>query len=132
MKTAQRITKKDGEVVNRDKLVKWFNRYLDKMADGEYTLAIDDTTRTSPQNAYYWVCLGIIATEIGTTPDYLHSFYKEQFLPKEEYIVLIQSKQKKSTTQQTRHEFAEYLDKVIRHAAEMGVILPDIEEYKHQ
>lgn len=131
MKQVQRIRKVAGEVQNREKLLKWFNHYLDKMVDGDYTMELRECTRTDAQNKYYWVVLGIMAQAFGTTAEDLHDHFKEEYLPSHEYFTLISQKKLRSTTEQTKDQFVEYLDKVIRFAAENGVVIPDIEEYKH-
>lgn len=131
IKAMQHIRKSDGEVVDREKLLRWFSRYLDKMPDGEQIIEFVETTRTNTQNAYYWVVLGIMAREFGTTPQELHEYCKAEFLPTQSYFTLIRHKRMRSTTAQTKDEMAEYIDKVIAFAAEQGVVIPDIEEYKH-
>lgn len=131
MKTLQRIRKIGGEVQHRDKLLKWFDRLLDKMPDGDRIIEIVECSRTDQQNKYYWVVLGIMATSFGTTAEELHEYFKATYLPSQEYFTLIGKKQLKSTTEQTKDQFTVYLERVIQFAAENGVVLPDIEEYKH-
>lgn len=132
MKQIYRIVKTDGEVVEREKLLRWFNRYLDRMPDGERVIEFVESTRTNTQNAYYWVVLNIMANEFGTTPNELHEYFKGEFLPSQEYFTLISRRRMRSTTEQTISQMAEYIDKVVRFAAENGVVIPDLEEYKHQ
>ena len=132
MKQVYRIVKTNGEVLEREKLLRWFNIYLDRMPDGERVMEFVESTRTNTQNAYYWVVLNIMASEFGTTPNELHEHFKAEFLPSQEYFTLISRRRLRSTTEQTISQMAEYIDKVVRFAAENGVVIPDLEEYKHQ
>lgn len=132
MKTIQRIHKIDGEVVEREKLLTWFNRMLDRLSDGEYILDMDSTTRTDAQNRYYWgVIIPTCANTFGITRDEMHEFFKDHFLPSQEYFVLTRQKKLSSTTAQTIDEMSSYLEKTIKFAAEQGIVIPDAEEYKH-
>lgn len=131
MKYLQHIRKVDGAVQDREKLLRWFNKYLDKMPDGEQIIEFDDVERTGAQNRYYWVILGIMAQSFGTTPNELHEYFKAEYLPQQEYFTLIRQRKLTSTTEQTKDQMTNYLERVIQFAAEQGVVIPDIEEYKH-
>lgn len=132
MRNVQYARKVDGEVEDKEKLLKWFGRFLDKMPDGEVLIEFTSTSRTDAQNKYYWVIVGIIGRTLGMQPEDVHKYFKECFLPKTEYFVAIKDKQLRSTTEQTKDQMAAYLDKIIRFAAEQGIIIPDLEEYKHK
>lgn len=131
MKTIARIRKVGGEVEDRDKLIRWINMLLDKMTDGEHLIEISPTDRTDAQNKFYWVCVRIIANTFGVSPNDLHEHFKSEWLPSQEYFVLTKRKQVRSTSEMTKDEMSEYLEKVIRLAAEQGIVIPDPEEYKH-
>ncbi len=131
MKHLQHIQKIDGEVQDREKLLRWFSRYLDKMPNGEQVIEFIETTRTDAQNKYYWVVLSIMAAELGTTPNELHEYFKSEFLPTQEYFTMIRHKRLTSTAEQSKDQMTQYLNRVIQFAAEQGVVIPDIEEYKH-
>lgn len=131
MKAIQRIRKTNGEVEDRDRLLRWFSRYLDRMPDGEQLIEFIDTSRTDAQNKYYWVILGIMAQEFGTTAEELHTYFKSVFLPSQEYFTLIRQKRMTSTTEQSKDQMSDYIERVIQFAAENGIALPDLEEYKH-
>lgn len=80
-------------------------------------IEIQRKRRTLTQNAYYWVYLTVISNETGNTPDDLHELFKSMFLP--DVIVKIKGKKathdfkrKKSTTELTKFEFGEYLDRI--------------------
>lgn len=132
MKNLCYIRKTDGQVEDKDKLLRWFERYLDKMPDGEVLIEFNPTDRTDAQNKFMWVCINIIAQTFGITPADLHEHFKSEWLPSEEYLVLVKSKKKRSTTDMTKDEMTEYLDKIIRFAAEEGIVIPDPQIYKHQ
>ena len=132
MRNVQYVRKVDGEVEDKEKLLKWFGKFLDKMPDGEVLIEFTSTSRTDAQNKYYWVVCGIIGRTLGMHPEDVHKYFKECFLPKEEYFVVIKEKQLRSTTEQTKEQMAVYLDKVIHFAAEQGIVIPDLEEYKHR
>lgn len=131
MKHLQHIRKTDGVVQDRERLLRWFSRYLDRMPNGEQLIEFIETDRTTMQNKYYWVVLGIMAQSFGTTAEELHAFFKAEYLPSQEYFTLIANRKLKSTTEQTKDQMSVYIDKIIAFAAEQGVVIPDLEEYKH-
>lgn len=132
MKLIQRVKKEGGVVQEREKLIRWFNRLLDKIQDGELVIELNPTDRTDAQNKYYWVLVHILAQSFGISDNQMHEFLKSAFLPSQDYFVLIKKKQLSSTTEQNKDEMTEYIEKVIRFGAEQGIVLPDAEEYKHQ
>lgn len=131
MKHLQHIRKTDGVVQDRERLLRWFSRYLDRMPNGEQLIEFIETDRTTMQNKYYWVVLGIMAQSFGTTAEELHAFFKAEYLPSQEYFTLIRKRRLTSTTEQTKDQMSIYIDKIIAFAAEQGVVIPDLEEYKH-
>jgi hypothetical protein len=131
MRNLTYIHKVNGEVQDREKLLRWFNRYLDTCQNGDMLIEFVSAPRTNAQNAYYWVVIGIIARNLGISTDELHEYFKEMYLPKQEYFVAIKKKQIQSTTILNVDEMAAMIDKVVRFAAENGVVIPDLEEYKH-
>lgn len=131
MRNLTYIHKVNGEVQDREKLLRWFNRYLDTCPNGDMLIEFVSAPRTNAQNAYYWVVTGIIARHLGISSDELHEYFKEMYLPKQEYFVAIKKKQIQSTTILNVDEMAAMIDKVVQFAAEHGVVIPDLEEYKH-
>ena len=131
MRNLTYIHKVNGEVQDREKLLRWFNRYLDTCPNGDMLIEFVSAPRTQAQNAYYWVVTGIIARNLGISSDELHEYFKEMYLPKQEYFVAIKKKQIQSTTILNVDEMAAMIDKIILFAAEHGVVIPDLEEYKH-
>ena len=88
----------------------------------------DNQTRSTKQNALYYMWLGVL-TEPGNTQGALHQYLAQEFLsPVAEDIqgqtVLVI----KSTTTLTVKEFAEYLSRVEEFADGLGCILPRPEE----
>lgn len=131
MRNLTYIHKVNGEVQDREKLLRWFNRYLDTCPNGDMLIEFVSAPRTNAQNAYYWVVTGIIARNLGISTDELHEYFKEMYLPKQEYFVAIKKKQIESTTILNVDQMGALIDNVVRFAAENGVIIPDLEEYKH-
>ena len=81
--------------------------------------------RSTQQNKYYWNFLTIIETETGNNAEDLHQFFKRKLLPPKWIKVLDQEiRIPKSTTELTKIEMGEYLDKI---SAMTGVELPDSE-----
>jgi hypothetical protein len=75
--------------------------------------------RSLLQNNFYWQVLNIISAHSGDTPEELHAIFKSELLPRvytkqngEEYEL------KKSTRRLTSKEMSQYLDGVLRLAAE--------------
>jgi len=131
MKTLAHIRKEGGEIQDKPKLVKWFCRLLDKLPDGDHVVEIAPTDRTDMQNRFYWVCVNIISHQFGISSEQLHEHFKSEWLPRQEYFILTKHKQIRSTSDMNKDEMTEYIDKVIRFAAEQGIVIPDPEEYKH-
>lgn len=88
--------------------------------------------RSLNQNAYYHMCLGIIAEYTGDSPDELHRLFKGMFLPRKD-IVLNKKRYSLagSTTELTKGQFAEYIMKISAEVALMGITLPSPEDYKN-
>lgn len=77
--------------------------------------------RTLSQNAYYWVCLTIIAEELGYYPEEMHDTFKSMFLVDRTGPIPIV----RSTTRLNTVEFSEYFEKIAHEAAKMDIVLPD-------
>lgn len=87
------------------------------------------TKRTLSQNNFYWFYLGVIEQETGNNADDLHEFFKHKLLPKK--LIIIHGKAdhelvvNKSTTELSKLEFTEYMDKI---SAMTGVPVPNPED----
>ena len=79
------------------------------------------TSRTIKQNKLYWLYLGFIGDELGCEPEELHSTFKAMFLIDHSKKLPIV----RSTTKLTTIEFANYIEKIIRKSAELGILLPE-------
>lgn len=81
--------------------------------------------RSQSQNAYYWVYLAVIAAETGENADGLHEFFKAKLLPPT--FLKVRDEEVRvtpSTTELSKQEFGEYLDKIV---ALTEIPLPDPE-----
>ena len=85
--------------------------------------------RSLSQNALYWAYLGIIEYETGNNSDDLHELFKRTLLPPKFITVMGKEiKIPKSTTELSKLEFGEYMDKI---SAECGVPVPDPRELEN-
>jgi hypothetical protein len=79
--------------------------------------------RSSSQNRYYHLYLEVIALETGDNADDLHEFFKQKLLPP--VFKTIRGEEIKlpaSTTDLSKNDFTEYLDRI---CALTNVPLPD-------
>lgn len=79
--------------------------------------------RSNQQNRFYWLYLEMIEAETGNTAADLHEYFKRRYL-KPKFIKVLKQEIKipSSTTDLTKAEFGEYLDRI---CAESGVQIPD-------
>lgn len=80
--------------------------------------------RNTNQNALLWALNTLIANETGHTPEEIHDFLKQKFLPP--VVVQIGEEMKEvpgSTAKLSTVDFAEYVERVQAFAAELGLIL---------
>lgn len=93
----------------------------------ELSLQKERNNRTLSQNAYYWgVIIEILGQHFGYEPDEMHEALKYKFLKIHEDTGLISVR---STTKLSTLEFGDYLDRIIRWAAEEGVVIPAAGEF---
>jgi hypothetical protein len=81
--------------------------------------------RSGQQNSFYWLYLGVIATETGDNADDLHEFFKRKLLPPQ--FITVRGEEIKipaSTTDLNKADFGEYMEKI---CALTGVPIPDPE-----
>lgn len=133
-----------GSVQNSQiKLPKKMQREIKAAFEGrtiEVTVKRKRKRRSSEQNRYYWgVVVRIIsaylidfAPEQDATPQVVHQYLKERFLP-----LVLQEKPKMvlptgevvegvySTTKLTTVQFMDYIERVLHWAAELDMIIPD-------
>jgi|FLOH01.1.fsa_nt_gi hypothetical protein len=84
----------------------------------------DKMTRSGKQNKMYWAWLGVLS-ECGHTDKELHTLMKKEHLGyKTTVIGDTEVIELRSTTDLKVGEMKEYLDKIDKFAAELGIILP--------
>ena len=106
-------------------------RYLwDKRALVEVT---DVSRRTSNQNKYLHVCLGIIATETGNSLEVVKQYYKEQICP-DLYVSFREDerlgriKVVESSARIPKEKMSESIDRLRTFASSIGIYLPSPED----
>lgn len=106
-----------------------FKKFFQTLVDGIYLVSIDKrkTIRSLPQNALYWLYLGIISNETGDNVDDLHEFFKRKFIPARtmtilKTLVVLPG----TTTTLSKAEFSEYLSKI---EVLTGIPIPDTTQY---
>lgn len=100
--------------------------YLTNLKEGEYVVDIKkkQLSRTTNQNKLYWLWLRIIGSDLGYDEEELHDSFKAMFLTdKTREIPLV-----RSTTQLSIEDFTNYLSKIQRAMADLGISLPSTEE----
>jgi hypothetical protein len=100
-----------------------FDLYCASLKPGDYDLIIKRkvSKRSDQQNKYYWgVVLEVISESTGYTPDELHDTFRAMFLmDKSGKWPII-----KSTTSLNKVTFGDYLEKIFREAAKLGIVIP--------
>jgi hypothetical protein len=97
-----------------DSQVAWLD-FLEKNDGKKVMVEITDDKpkRSLDQNALYWVYLGVIEQETGNLATDLHELFKRKFLPPiPKKILGVDFKLPASTTELSKAEFGEYLDKI--------------------
>jgi len=85
--------------------------------------------RSKSQNSLYWMYLNLIEMETGNSSIDLHEFFKKRFLPPK--VITIKEHEEeiqRSTTELSRKEFSEYIDKI---ELLTGVLVPDTQYYEY-
>lgn len=104
--------------------------YINKLPEGkkfEISIKLKREIRSISQNGLYWLWLACIMSETGNHKDYLHEFFKETYLPKEQHNIFGKTIGiTVSTTGLDTLQFTHYLDRIQQFASsELGIILPD-------
>ena len=105
---------------------KW-KKYLSGLEGKKMILNIDKykTRRSLPQNSYYHLYLSVIESETGNTHNELHEYFKRIFLQPTEHTILGKRvKLPRSTTELSKIEMSDYLEKI---CALVQIPLPDPE-----
>lgn len=98
---------------------------------GKYQVEIKEVKRSNPQNAYYWMCIGIIGKELGYTPDDLHDACKREFIGTDQGTDMFGNLylMPKSSAKLKKGEFSTYMNKVQSFASSQGITLPQPDYY---
>lgn len=76
-------------------------------------IELEKAKRSLDQNALYWLYLGVIEKETGNLATDLHELFKRKFLPPiPKKILGVEFKLPNSTTDLSKADFGEYLDKI--------------------
>ncbi len=108
-----------------------YNQFIESL-DGKVKIEVKKIgkNRTLQQNSYYWLYLGIIATDTGNLADDLHEFLKRKLLPPVTKTILgTEIVLPASTTNQSKLEFMDYITKI---EALTGIPSPDTELYLYE
>ena len=103
--------------------------YFHGKKPGTYWVRVEMPSRSLQQNRYYWLCLNIIADSTGHDANSLHEIFKRLFLPAK--IISYRDKAIKvpgSTTDLSKSDFVEYMDRILAEAGEQGIVLPQPEK----
>lgn len=106
----------------------WLQR-LAQLDGKEFSLTIDERKpkRSTQQNAFLWLYIGLIADETGYTKDELATLFKGKFLSREIKEVMGQKVRiTKSTTDLSKSEFSEYIMEI---EAFTGIQSPNTDEF---
>jgi len=101
--------------------------WVQSKKDGKYSIEIKKVRqiRSLSQNALYWKWLDIIGNSLGYDADELHTTFKSMFLTdRSQKLPLV-----RSTAKLNKNQFSAYLGKIEREAAQLGIVLPQPEDY---
>lgn len=107
-----------------------FNEFLKEHEGKILDVSLFIPIRTNQQNRFYWNYLAIIETETGNNASDMHEFFKRKLLPPKWIKVMDEDiKIPSSTTELSKIEFGEYMDKI---SALTGVAVPDPEKWMEE
>ena len=76
-------------------------------------IELEKSKRSLDQNAFYWLYIGVIEKETGNLAYDLHELFKRKFLPPiPKKILGVEFKLPASTTELSKADFGDYLDKI--------------------
>ena len=111
--------------VDKDGVAKMFNSaamtsFFARYPNQRFELSVRKG-RSREQNSYYWAVLTQIQDETGTDKDILHEIFRFKFLQVQTGMIDEETGEEsiylKSTTELSKQEFVEYVDKIVRYAA---------------
>ena len=107
-----------------------YKRFIQNLKENDgkiYRIEKEVSTRSLSQNKLYWKYLELIEMETGNTANDMHEYFRRTLLPPKFIKVMGKEiKIPKSTTELSKIEFGDYLDKI---SAETGVAILDTEAY---
>ena len=97
--------------------------------DGYYSFTLKDWDRSLSQNAYYWMCLGIIGDYLGYHRNEIHEEMIRMFSPIITYRRLDgkPQQQHQRTSDMSVKEMTRHIELMIQFASEQNIILPEPE-----
>lgn len=109
---------------------------LDERWELEITVCRQRATRSTQANRYYWgVVLHLISEHTGDTPDDLHAYFKQRFIPKRLAICEGNGTATDagvvggSTRTMTTADFSEHINRIKQFASEfLDLYIPDSED----
>jgi len=106
--------------------------YIQKLPDKKYIVKIElkREIRSYPQNKLMWLWLTCIMQETGNDKNDLNEYFKGEYLPTKETIILGKTiKKTVSTRELDSKQFTDYLERIQQFAnTELGLILPNPED----
>lgn len=104
--------------------------YIDKLPPlkkYDVEIKLHRELRSLSQNRLERLWLNCISMETGNSANYLHEYFKDEYLPREEVVIFGKVINRAvSTTTLSTLEFKYYLDKIqVFASTELGIILPN-------
>lgn len=108
-------------------------REIQQMPIG-FEVKIGDLKRSNNANAYYWMCIQIIAKETGHDKDELHEAFKRNFIGVDDGIDIFGNLylRPKSSAKLKKKEFSEYMTKVEIYANSLNIVLPSPDYFGYE
>jgi hypothetical protein len=107
-----------------------FSRAMRHFKRGRVTVRVevDRGKRTSQQNRYYRLILGLICDHTGDDPEYLHEHFKRTFLQPKTGVVFGHEIEIWTTTLEDYDAFWEYVEKIrrfVRDEPTLNIVTPE-------
>jgi hypothetical protein len=112
------------ELADREAFAKAMRHF--KRGPVSVRVEVDRGKRTTQQNRFYRLILGIIAEFTGDDPEYLHEHFKRTFIEPKRVEVLGHEITIWTTTEENYDDFWLYIEKIRRFAFdELDIVTPD-------
>lgn len=125
------IVKKNGEIENKEDILKQIDLMLNTARNGEHFMKLEKAVRqrSISQNKLMWLWFACIQQETGTDKIDIHDYYCKKFLRR---VVTLAGKEEvvvSGTSKLSTEQFKDFLDKVqVDAASELGIKLPNPED----